>query len=232
MSGENRIPKTIHYCWLGNNKMGLLGQRCIESWHKYLGDWKFVLWNEDALNTGDLRTAKLLADNKRYAFASDYLRSYAIYKQGGIYLDTDVEVIRSLEPLLDNGQFLGYEAPGQPTSGVCGGVAGAAFFKAYMDIMDEHYGRTDKLIISPEICAKAMQRGPFPDMFIYPQHVFYPYNPYDNTRSLDRLMFDDIKPDTLAIHHWAKSWKFSLSERIVRRLARDWKKLTGRFIGG
>jgi mannosyltransferase OCH1-like enzyme len=214
---ENIIPKTIHYCWFGKGEMPPLAKACLESWKQHMPDWNYVLWNEENL-PDELPFAKKLLERKLYAFVSDYVRLYAIWKQGGIYLDTDIEVFRTLDPLLKNSQFLGYERQGRATNGVCGGVASASFFLACMNEMDRHYSRSDNPALSPEICTALINRSRFPDLKIYPPHVFYPYNPYDKSRAIDQLMFRDIRPDTMVIHHWAKSWRLSFFTRVRRKL--------------
>ena len=217
---QQMIPKIIHYCWFSAERFPPLVARCIESWHRHMPEWSFVLWKAvpDALPF-----AQKLAAGKRYAFASDYVRFYAIWQHGGIYLDVDMEVVRPFDPILHNRQFLGYEEQGRVNSSVCGGVAGAEFFRACLDAMDRHYSRSKRPLLSPELCTDVANTQVFSDLTLYPPHVFYPYNPYDRTRHIEQLMYCDIKTDTLAIHHWAKSWSFSWPERaqrLVQKLSR------------
>jgi mannosyltransferase OCH1-like enzyme len=217
------IPKTIHYCWFNDNpSLPPLAARCVETWKQHLPGWNIVLWNSipDALPFAQELLAK-----KRYAFASDYMRFYVILTHGGIYLDADIEVVRPLDPLLNNQQFLGYEEEGRITSGVCGGVAGASFFKACLSAMDNHYRHSKLPLLTPELCTQVAKTGHFPDLTLYPPHTFYPYNPYDKSRPVDQLMYADIKPDTYTIHHWAKSWKYTLPERFGRLI----NKIRARF---
>ncbi|MDD5586259.1 MAG: glycosyltransferase [Alphaproteobacteria bacterium] len=209
------IPKTIHYCWFGPNPVYPLGVRCVESWKRYMPDWNYVFWTEDTLPR-DLKMPWRFIERRQFAFASDYVRLHAIAAQGGLYLDIDAEAIRPLDPLLAYRQFLCYEREGRATNGICGGVAGASFFTACLKTMEEHYAKSDEPIIAPDMCMKVLQSGSFPDLTILPPHTFYPYNPYDATQPVKQLMFADIKPDTLIIHHWAKGWKLSLWQRIKR----------------
>lgn len=90
------IPKIIHYCWFGRNKKNDVIKHCIESWHKFLPDYKVVEWNEDNFDVFSNRYTKSAYQQKKWAYVSDYVRMYALYKYGGIYLDTDVEMVRSL----------------------------------------------------------------------------------------------------------------------------------------
>jgi len=104
------IPKKIHYCWFGGADLPELAQRCIESWHKHMPDWEYVLWNEGNF---DVDQAPAYVQEayaaKKFAFVSDYVRLYALEQQGGVYLDVDFEVYKSFEPLLENIAFAGYE---------------------------------------------------------------------------------------------------------------------------
>lgn len=103
------IPKTIHYCWFGRSPMPELALKCIESWHKYMPDWEYKLWNEDNFDVNSTLYTKEAYEAKKYAFVSDYVRLKALREDGGVYLDTDVEIIKSVEPLLDNRAFAGFE---------------------------------------------------------------------------------------------------------------------------
>ena len=102
------IPKTIHYCWFGQSEMPELAQKCIASWHKYMPEYEYKLWNEDNFDVYSVPYTKEAYDCKKYAFVSDYVRLYALDKEGGIYLDVDFEVFKSFEDLLHWGAFAGF----------------------------------------------------------------------------------------------------------------------------
>ncbi len=224
MSGQiTSIPKTIHYCWFGKGKMPPLALACMESWKRHHPDWSYVLWNEENL-PAELGFARKLLQRKLYAFVSDYVRLYAVYKQGGIYLDMDVELIRPLDSLLQDQQFIAFERNERYCNAVCGAVPGAAFFETCLKEMDAYYSKTDVPLLSPEFCTMIINKNNFADLTVYPAHVFYPYNPYDKSRPIPQLMYMDIKPDTLAIHHWAKSWRLSFFTRALRLSRRFIKK--------
>ena len=104
------IPKIIHYCWFGRGEMPNLVKQCIASWHRHMPDWEYRLWNEDNF---DIKTAPLYVKEaytaKKYAFVSDYVRLWALEREGGLYLDTDVEVSMSFDSLLNDTAFIGLE---------------------------------------------------------------------------------------------------------------------------
>ena len=103
------IPKTIHYCWFGKSEMPELAKKCIASWHKYMPEYEYKLWNEDNFDVYSVPYTKEAYDVKKYAFVSDYVRLYALNKEGGIYLDVDFEVFKSFEDLLHWDAFAGFE---------------------------------------------------------------------------------------------------------------------------
>lgn len=103
------IPKKIHYCWFGRGQMPELAVNCINSWKKYLPDYELVLWNEDNFDINCNQYVKEAYESKKYAFVTDYVRLYALYHHGGIYMDTDVEVLKSLDEFLEHTAFTGCE---------------------------------------------------------------------------------------------------------------------------
>ena len=94
------IPKIIHYCWFGGGPISAESRRCMESWKKYCPDYKIMAWNEQNFDFSTNRYAQQAYEAKRYAFVSDYVRLAVLYEYGGIYLDTDVELVRPLDELL------------------------------------------------------------------------------------------------------------------------------------
>ena len=103
------IPRKIHYCWFGRGEMPELAIKCIESWHKHMPEYEYKLWNEDNLDINSNQYMKEAYEAGKYAFVSDYARLYALYLEGGIYLDTDVEVLKSFDPLMHLSGFIGFE---------------------------------------------------------------------------------------------------------------------------
>lgn len=103
------IPKIIHYCWFGENALPELEQKCIESWKRLLPNYTIKVWNESNFDLNCCQYVKQAYEHKKFAFVSDYVRVYALYNEGGIYFDTDVEVLKSLDVFLNNSGVLGFE---------------------------------------------------------------------------------------------------------------------------
>lgn len=103
------IPKIIHYCWFGRGPLPELAQKCIASWKKYLPDYEIKEWNEDNFDVNIIPYTAEAYQAKKYAFVSDYARFWIMYHYGGIYFDTDVEVIRPMDDIVANGNFMGFE---------------------------------------------------------------------------------------------------------------------------
>lgn len=102
---KNKIPKIIHFCWFGNNKFPSKVSECIKSWKNVLPEYEIMMWSEANFDVNKIPFCKEAYENKKYAFVSDYVRFYALYKFGGIYLDTDVEILKSFDTFLDNEIF-------------------------------------------------------------------------------------------------------------------------------
>lgn len=103
------IPKIIHYCWFGRGDMPQLAKDCIASWHQHMPDWEYKLWNEDNFDVNQMPYTKEAYDAKKYAFVSDYVRLWALYNEGGLYLDVDFKVYKSFDELSNWKAFAGFE---------------------------------------------------------------------------------------------------------------------------
>lgn len=103
------IPKIIHYCWFGGNPLPPLALECIASWKKYLPDYEIKQWDESNFDVNMIPYTAEAYRQKKYAFVSDYARFWIIYKYGGLYFDTDVEIIKPLDDIIEKGNFMGFE---------------------------------------------------------------------------------------------------------------------------
>lgn len=130
------IPKIIHYCWLSNDPYPPNIQECIQSWYKYLGDYEFKLWNKENFDIDSVKWVKEAYEAKKYAFAADYIRLYALYTEGGIYLDTDVLVYKSFNDLLQLPYFIGQDFIGAFEPAIIGAQPGLSWIKKVMEYYD------------------------------------------------------------------------------------------------
>ena len=132
------IPKIIHYCWLSGDPFPLEIQRCIDTWHKMLPDYEFRLWDTKRFDIDSTKWTRQAFDNKKYAFAADYIRLYALYNEGGIYLDSDVFVYKSFDELLSLPYFIGCDQIGAFEAAVIGAEKGCEWIG---EILKRYDGR-------------------------------------------------------------------------------------------
>lgn len=127
------IPKKIHYCWFGGNPLPESFQICLASWKKYLPDYEIIEWNETNFKINCCEYVKLAASNKKWAFVSDYARALALFEQGGIYMDIDVEVKHNLDEFLHHRAFSGFEISGSPFTALWATEKGHIWPKKVLD---------------------------------------------------------------------------------------------------
>ena len=133
------IPKTIHYVWVGGKKKPKDIEKCIKSWKKKLKGYEIIEWNEKNFDINSHPFTKSAYETKKWAYVSDYIRMYALYNYGGIYLDTDNLVLESLDKFLKDRAFVGFENPNYPYTAACGIEKKHPLVK---DILDYYEGRT------------------------------------------------------------------------------------------
>lgn len=202
------IPKKIHYCWFGRGKKTKLMERCIRSWRKHCPDYEIIEWNEDNFDLDMNGYTRWCYDNKKYAFLSDYARLVIVAEHGGIYLDTDVEVVRPIDPLLGNKAFFGFEndsfvATGLGFGSVAGGEAVKRMLAEYEPLLDGKHGTVGCPVLNTKALEsmgleKNGQYQKLGETVIYPAEYFNPYD--DPTGKLN------ITNHTISIHWYAKSW--------------------------
>lgn len=127
------IPKIIHFCWLSDDPYPVDIKECLKSWEKYLPDYEFRLWDKERFDIDNMKWVKQAYDSKKYAFAADYIRLYALYTYGGIYLDSDVVVYKSFNDLLNLPYFIGQDFVGAFEPAIIGAAAGVKWVKQVMD---------------------------------------------------------------------------------------------------
>jgi len=218
------IPKIIHYCWFGNNPKPNSVLKCIESWKKFCPDYEIKEWNETNFDININLYCKQAYEAKKWAFATDYIRLWVIYNNGGIYLDTDVELIKPIDPLLEHNCFLGRQPGFQVNTGAgFGAIKGHALIKIMLDDYENIPFVKDDGEFDLWTCPHRNSQWLFKnglkgddsyqeiaDAAIYPIEYFSPLEAY--SRNLN------ITENTYSIHHCDASWnpkdnKFSKSKR-------------------
>lgn len=212
------IPKVIHYCWFGRNPLPPLAVKCIESWKKYLPDYEIKEWNEDNFDVNIIPYTQEAYKAKKYAFVSDYARFWILYKYGGLYFDTDVEVIKPMGDIIERGAFMGcenetkvgvplYVAPGLGLGCEAGNPVYADLLELYAPF---HFINKDgslnlKTIVQYtseyfdlEGLKKENDVQCVKGIWIYPKEYFCPIDYY--TAKIN------ITINTVAIHHYSESW--------------------------
>lgn len=215
------IPKIIHYCWFGRNPLPELAIKCIESWKKYLPDYEIKEWNEDNFDVNIIPYTEEAYKTKKYAFVSDYARFWILYKYGGLYFDTDVEVIKPIDEIVAKGPFIGCEnvtdKKGQVPLKVAPGLglgapAGMTLYKVFLDYYDGlHFIAPDGTLNTNTTVVEHISRvlrtqglentngiQKVGDLIVYPRDYFCPIDV-----STNRL---HITNNTYSIHHYAGSW--------------------------
>ena len=210
------IPKTIHYCWFGRNPLPKLAHRCIESWKKFLPDYEIKEWNEDNFDVNIVPYTREAYAAKKYAFVSDYARFWILYNYGGLYFDTDVEIIRPLDDIIAKGPFMGREDSFKVNPGLgLSAVPGLSLYKEVLElyatltfvnisgglnlttVVDYTTDLLLKYGLNDEIKVQKVA-----NICIYPIDYFNPISVKDGKLR--------ITNNTRTIHHFAQSWQSPL----------------------
>ena len=209
----HKIPKLIHYCWLSEEAFPELIQTCIKSWEKVLPDYEFVLWDKKKFDLSTSTWVKQAYDNKKYAFAADYIRIYSLFHFGGIYLDTDVEVLKNFDSFLYHDAFMGFESKTDIEAAVIGSMPHHPWLKDILDYYEKRSfikddGTYDTKILPVIISIISREKYGFEpngryqilknNIHIYPKDFFSP----KDIRTLE--IHKSI--NSVTIHHFNAGW--------------------------
>lgn len=225
------IPKKIHYCWFGRNEKPKSVQACINSWKKYCPDYEIIEWNEDNFNVNYNSYTRFCYQNGKWAFLSDLARLIIVKEHGGLYFDTDVEVVKKLDELIKCEAFYGFETPKFVATGLgFGAIPHHATVESMIRLYEEL--KPDKngiypLISCPQLNTKALipyglelngKKQIICGALILPVDYMNPYD--DPTGKLRKTK------NTISIHWYSKSW---MSRRTVLRskLTKPFHRLFG-----
>ncbi|OTG93968.1 glycosyl transferase [Acinetobacter sp. ANC 4654] len=197
------IPKIIHYCWFGTKELPEECQKIINDWKIYCPNWEIKLWNEQSFNLSAHPFTLSAYEQKKYAFVSDYVRAWALYEYGGIYLDTDVELKAPLDPFLKCQAFSGFESTGYPFTAVWGAIPNHSLSRKVLAYYTERYYEKNQ-----ETNTISVSRLIINDFGINPKDDSYQQG-YDGQYTIDiypSTHFCLDLPVNYATHHFFGSW--------------------------
>ena len=231
------IPKVIHYVWVGGKPLTPLAEKCIESWKKYCPDYEIKRWDETNFNIEENLFCKQAYENKKWAFVSDYIRLKVLHDEGGVYMDTDVEVIKPIDEFLKHIGFSGFEC----TNKIPTGIMAAEKNNAWINMMLEYY--KDRPFVKDDGSFENMPNVLFmTDLTIknynlvldnkyhdLGDYVFYPndyFCPTPNSVGNGYV----VTENTYTIHHFAGSWTPESYKKLSKR-RKVIKSIIAFFIG-
>lgn len=226
------MDRILHYCWFGNGEKPKLVKDCIASWKKAMPGYEIKEWNETNADLSSCTFAAEAYSDRNFAFVSDYVRAKVLYEYGGIYLDTDVEALKSFDPFLEDEMFVGFEEKNFVGTCVIGAEKGSPLMKEYLDFYASHtyfnpdgtkYRDTNVVLLTSLLEKRGLVRNNEKQVIdgvsVYPRTYFSPYD-YINGISY-------VTDDTVSIHHFAQLWLPKKS-----RIKGEIKKLLASVIGG
>ena len=243
------IPKLIHLCWLSGDPYPPKIQFCIDSWKKHLPDYEIMLWDTNRFDVNSTLWTKQAFKEKKYAFVADYIRLYAVYNYGGIYLDSDVEVIKSFDELLHLPYFVGIESgPDGIETAAFGAEKGTCWVKTMMDHYENRSFYRDngevETLAMPEVMGRLIRKhyywtliktpeefDPDPSRICLLPRDWFCAHPRDEEFGLRYY----VTENTHCIHHYANSWtedeyEGGLLHKLYYKITgKDWKFRDGRF---
>ena len=198
------IPKVIHYCWLSEDEIPANLQKCINTWQQHLSEYQFIKWDFTRFDKGSSIWVSEAFDNKKYAFACDYIRLFALYNYGGIYMDMDIEVLKDFDNLLNTQYMMAKERPDQNwiEAGCMGAEKNSPFIRKCLEYYEnKHFVNKDGVFEDtplPRIMSMVYDSNSF-DFNLYDWHTF-------TNKSYETGEISTV-PNSVAIHHFAGSWK-------------------------
>lgn len=202
------IPKTIHYCWFGNNPKNEEILLCLESWKKHCPGYEIREWNELNFPVELYPFASRMYNEKRWAFVSDYARLSILNQNGGFYLDTDMLLLQSLDGCAEAECAVGEESPGTLNAAFLGATAGHPFVQECLRYYDSNPETVETI---PRVMTRIFESLPQETktaVKIYPSETFYPFT----IETIKGYKGQDLGPDTIGVHLWHYSWGHPLNK--------------------
>lgn len=196
-----QIPKTIHYCWFGNGPKGDLIEKCIGSWREHMPEYEIVEWNESNFDTNKYEYTRNVYAQKKWAFVADYARLIILRDHGGIYLDTDMFVLKSFDGFLQSELVLGKEDDAH----ISAGMVAAVPHNLFIDKCLEYYNANTKVLITiPRVLTNIYNenKNRLNNVKVFEPKYFYPYSA-DNIKKFN---YTNAPGESYAVHMWNYSW--------------------------
>ena len=222
------IPKVIHYCWFGRGEKPKLAQRCIASWKKFCPDYEIIEWNEDNFDVNRNGYTRMCYEQKKFAFLSDYARLLVVAQHGGLYFDTDVELLKSPDSLLEHEAFFCFETPEYVASGlgfgsVAHGTVIEAMLHEYDHLLDGQHGTIGcpRLNTAALVKLGLQQNGTYQNVagaIILPSDYL---NPYESATGRVKKT-----ANTISIHWYSAAW-MSKKQKIRSTLSKPLHRIFG-----
>lgn len=223
------IPKKIHYCWFGRGEKPKLAKKCIDSWKRHCPDYELIEWNEDNFDVNINSYTKMCYEQKKYAFLTDYVRLWVVEKYGGVYFDTDVQVLKSFDELLESSSFFGFETGEYVNTGIgFGAIAGNEIVRQMIYEYDQMLNTKIEFINCPRLNTDALirfglklngQKQNINNAIIYPIDYFNP---------LDSITGKLVKTEnTYSIHWYSMSWLTPM-KRLRSKITRPLHRIFGK----
>jgi len=198
------IPKILHYCWFGKGDKPASFNACLESWEKYCPEFEIKEWNETNAPNKNQSFYKNALRKKKYAFVADYIRMKVLYEFGGIYLDTDMLLLKPIDDLLKNNFFIGEEVQGRVAYGLFGATRSHRFFEQTLNYYENTEFNEFSLPIITQIFESIINNtNLFENELIYEPNYFYPLIYENRNENYDKFIVEC----SYAVHLWDHSWK-------------------------
>ena len=238
------IPKIIHYCWFGGGEMPELAEKCIASWHEFMPDWEYRLWNEDNFDVNQLPYTKEAYEARKFAFVSDYVRLWALCNEGGLYMDVDFGVFKPFDDLLHWDAFAGFEGSKHlpMMMGVVASKPNGIWVKEQLDnYLDRHFvlpdGTLDLTTNVQFISAKMREQGfvqngkeqDYKDLHVFPVEYFCP-----RQTTGEYFRTKNTYCEHLGLGSWAESnegWKTRVAKLVGQKNMTRMIKLKRKLFG-
>lgn len=240
------IPKIIHYCWFGQGAIPKREQNCIDTWQKFFPDYEIKRWDESNFDYASCKFAKQAYDEKKYAFVSDYARAKVLYEYGGLYMDTDVEILKEFPRIEAPNGYMGFERRHFVGTAVMASIPKNEIIKELLDYYNEHEyvqadGSFDNIanvsILTDILVERGLKMGgekqAVAGFEIFNREYFYP-----KKLSEDEFRIED---ESCAIHRCSNSWMtererkrgnskvwIQFARPILRKLRRAEKRVAGK----